>query len=248
MINDSIQCLKGNKFAFFNTSSIEFGELIYRWSPGDSSEYKIRNVKHSYSSSGNYTVRLTVYSEYGCKDSVDQFVFVNSTPAGISYDSIVTRENFDTKLSARNFDSASYVWSPFVYINNNLTKETVFNGLKPTRYTIKITDQFKCTFFDTLSVFFFKNVNILAPNAFTPNRDNLNDNFSPILLGIKDLKFFKIYNRWGVLLFSSSDPKNGWNGLYKGKVQPMDTYTWVASGIDIDGKVVSKSGNFILIK
>ena len=68
------------------------------------------------------------------------------------------------------------------------------------------------------------------------------------MLGIKDLKFFKIYNRWGVLLFSSSDPKNGWNGLYKGKLQPMDTYTWVASGIDIDGKVVSKSGNFILIK
>ncbi len=247
-IKDSIQCFPGNNFAFFNTSTVDFGSLKYLWNMGDSSQYSVRNVKHSYSQPGIYNVRLTIYSEYGCADSSEQFVNVSPLTKGITYDSVVTREAYDTQLSARLFDSATYIWTPSLYLNDNTIKDPIFNGYKPTVFKIKITDKYKCTFVDTLSVFFFKNVNILVPKAFTPNRDNLNDNLKPILLGIKEFRNFKIYNRWGVLLYSSTDINIGWDGTYKGKLQPMDTYTWVASGIDIDGKVVSKSGNFILLK
>jgi hypothetical protein len=191
---------------------------------------------------------LTIYSEFGCKDSVIQNIKILSLPNGIKYDSLVTRENFDTKLMSRKVDSASYLWSPSLFLNDNKLKDPIFNGNKPTKFTIKITDQYKCMFVDTLSVYFFKNVNILFPKAFTPNKDNLNDNFEPILLGISEFKIFKIYNRWGVLLYSSNDPKIGWDGTFKGILQPLDTYSWVANGIDIDGKSVSKSGNFLLIK
>ena len=247
-INDSIQCLPNNNFSFFNTSSVEFGKLIYDWNMGDSSKFSVRNLKYSYNKTGVFDIKLIVFSEFGCKDSTEQKVKVIFLPNGITYDSIVTRENFDTKLTARNADSASYLWSPSFYLNDNTLKDPIFNGNNPTKFTIKITDQYKCTFIDTLSVYFFKNVNIVVPKAFTPNKDNLNDNLKPILLGIKELKYFKIFNRWGVLLYTSNDPKIGWDGTYKGTLQPMDTYTWVASGIDIDGKTVSKSGNFLLVK
>jgi len=215
---------------------------------GDSSKFSVRNLKYSYNKTGVFDIKLIVFSEFGCKDSTEQKVKVIFLPNGITYDSIVTRENFDTKLTARNADSASYLWSPSFYLNDNTLKDPVFNGNQSTTFTVKITDQYKCTFVDTLKVYFFKNINILVPKAFTPNSDNLNDDIKPILLGIKEFKYFKIYNRWGTLLFNSSDSKVGWNGTYKGTLQPMDTYTWVASGIDIDGKTVSKSGNFLLVK
>jgi len=247
-INDSIQCLPNNNFAFFNTSSVEFGKLIYDWNMGDSSRFSVRNVKYSYNKTGVFDIKLTVFSEFGCKDSAEQKVKVIFLPNGITYDSIVTRENYDTKLMARNADSASYLWNPSLFLNDNTLKDPIFNGNQPTTFTIKITDLYKCTFVDTLKVYFFKTVNILVPKAFTPNYDNLNDEIKPILLGIKEFRYFKIYNRWGTLLFNSKESKVGWNGTYKGALQPMDTYTWVASGIDIDGKTVSRSGNFLLVK
>jgi gliding motility-associated-like protein len=247
-VNDSLQCLKGNKFAFFNTSSIEFGELNYIWNFGDSNESTLRNLKYSYKESGDFIVKLTVFSEFGCRDSAEQLVSVKPTPLGIKYDSVVTRANFDTRLVARNFDSASYVWNPNIYLSDNKSKEVIFNGPNPFKYTIRITDIYGCTFVDTLNILFFKNINILVPKAFTPNKDNLNDVLRPILLGIKEFKSFSVYNKWGIQLYNTSDAKQGWNGTYKGVLQPMDTYTWVVTGIDIDGNPISKSGNVVLLK
>lgn len=247
-VNDSMQCVNGNKFAFFNTSTVEFGEIRFVWNFGDSTESTLRNIKYSYKNPGDYIVKLMVYSEYGCKDSAEQLVSVKPTPLGIKYDSVVTRANFDTRLVARNFDSASYAWNPNIYLTDNKLKEVIFNGPNPFKYTIRITDIYGCTFVDTLNILFFKNINILVPKAFTPNKDNLNDVLRPILLGIKEFKSFAVYNKWGILIYNTSDPKQGWNGTYKGVLQPMDTYTWVVSGIDIDGKPISKSGNVVLLK
>ena len=70
-----------------------------------------------------------------------------------------------------------------------------------------------------------------------------------VQLFIKQLNYFKIYNRWGNLIFetTSGRPEDGWDGTYKGKKQPVETYTWVVEGIDIDNLVIRKNGNTLLI-
>lgn len=68
--------------------------------------------------------------------------------------------------------------------------------------------------------------NIFVPNTFTPNGDNLNDEFRPILPdSIKNYELF-IFNRWGELIFSTTDKEKGWDGSHQGKEVPNDIYIW----------------------
>jgi len=89
----------------------------------------------------------------------------------------------------------------------------------------------------------------LVPKAFTPTGID-NKTLYPFLIGVKKLVTFKVFNRWGQLVFQtdSADPKNGWDGVYKGKIQFLDTFTWYAEGYDYVDKIVHKTGNTILLK
>ncbi|MFM7222842.1 MAG: T9SS type B sorting domain-containing protein, partial [Bacteroidota bacterium] len=86
------------------------------------------------------------------------------------------------------------------------------------------------------------------PDAFTPNGDGINDVIRPVAPGIVRLKWFKIYNRWGNLLYESSDLKQGWNGTYRGQQQPPETYIWLIEGVDTNGKNIKKTGMLSLIR
>ena len=65
-----------------------------------------------------------------------------------------------------------------------------------------------------------------VPDAFTPNNDGINDIIYVNGLGIKEMKEFKIFNRWGELVFETTDITQGWDGTYKGQPQPVETYTY----------------------
>jgi gliding motility-associated-like protein len=249
-INDSIQCLPLNRFSFNNTTTIALNDPQpkYVWDFGDSTQSVERSPRYVYKKAGEYIVKLVATSFYGCKDSLEKSVEVGAQTIGIKYDSVVTKKNFNTQLEARFYDEASYLWVPSIYLSKSDTTSPVFNGDKITQYRIRIIDRFGCIFYDTVKVLLSEKVDIYVPNAFTPNVDKLNDKLRPLLINIKELKQFKIYNRWGIQIYSTTDRKAGWDGTYKGVLQPMDTYTWTAVGIDIEGKTISKSGNFILIK
>ena len=64
---------------------------------------------------------------------------------------------------------------------------------------------------------------------------------------IEDLEF-SIYNRWGEMVFESNTRKLGWNGIYKGKLQPMDVYTYTLDVVFTDGKKARKTGDITLLR
>lgn len=86
------------------------------------------------------------------------------------------------------------------------------------------------------------------PDAFTPNGDNLNETFKPIL----DCEFsdysFKIYSRWGELIFRSTDLNNGWDGKLQNRKQTVDVYHYSVSFLDRLGKPHNSSGTFSLVR
>jgi len=65
------------------------------------------------------------------------------------------------------------------------------------------------------------------PNVFTPNNDNFNDRLVARTSGLVEKINFKLFNRSGLLIFSTDRPKIDWDGTYKGKVLPMDSYHYV---------------------
>lgn len=87
-----------------------------------------------------------------------------------------------------------------------------------------------------------------VPNAFTPNGDRLNERLPVKVIGHVELSYFRIFNRWGQLVFETRQLNNGWDGLFKGLPQPQGVYVWVAEGKDLTGKTVKAKGSFVLIR
>jgi gliding motility-associated-like protein len=87
-----------------------------------------------------------------------------------------------------------------------------------------------------------------VPNAFTPDGDGINDVFRPILIGMRFLKYFRIYNRVGQLLFSSNVQNKGWDGNYQGAPQDPAVYVWILEGTDYLGNTVFEKGSVTLIR
>ena len=94
----------------------------------------------------------------------------------------------------------------------------------------------------------FAAINIYVPRVFTPNGDGTNDILRPILVGISTFHYFSVYNRWGNLIFTTQDANQGWDGTFKGVAQPVETYLWIAEGIDLNGKKIVAKGMTSLVR
>lgn len=100
-----------------------------------------------------------------------------------------------------------------------------------TKYFLRVRDEYGCTFKEEYTVADKCLPVVLAPNIFTPNGDKVNDRFVPQPLNAArtEIKGVKIFNRWGELLFevNNNNPDEQWDGKYKGKLVPQDTYVYV---------------------
>jgi gliding motility-associated-like protein len=92
-------------------------------------------------------------------------------------------------------------------------------------------------------------VKLFLPNAFTPNGDNINDELA-IKGSTKRISNFEIqiYNRWGTPVFSSTDPSKTWDGKFQDNNVPSDTYSFKIIAKLNDGKELTKSGKFMLLR
>lgn len=86
------------------------------------------------------------------------------------------------------------------------------------------------------------------PNAFTPNNDGTNDRLPVRIKGYIQLNYFRIYNRWGQMVFETNKLNDGWDGTWRGVLQQTGTYIWMAEGKDILGTTIKDKGNFVLIR
>ncbi|MBL7903241.1 MAG: gliding motility-associated C-terminal domain-containing protein [Bacteroidia bacterium] len=89
--------------------------------------------------------------------------------------------------------------------------------------------------------------NVYIPNAFTPNGDGLNDVFFPVLRGVKRYEM-QIYDRWGALIFATSDPERNWDGTLKGEPCPIAVYTYKLVLLNTIGEEKEFTGTVNLIR
>ena len=85
-------------------------------------------------------------------------------------------------------------------------------------------------------------------SAFTPNGDGLNDILHPAYVGITRLKKFAVYDRWGKLVFSTSDMKKGWDGTADGKLSATGTYVWIAQAENYLQQPITLKGTVTVIR
>ena len=196
--------------------------------------------------SGSYHALLI--NNDGCSISTaTQIIVIDKAKPGINYRVQYAVINSPLVLQARQFGETA-LWSPGISLNTRASYTPVFNGSEDQLYTIEIKTITGCTTVDTQLVKTVKQVEMYVPSAFTPNKDGLNDFLHPILMGVKELHYFRIYNRWGQLLFETKTDWPGWDGNFKGVAQPAQVVVWIAEGIGVDNKIYSRKGTSALMR
>jgi gliding motility-associated-like protein len=238
--------------SFFNeTDTTASGSVNYVWDLGDGQTSTLFNPVYTYKKSGAFVVKLKVAPKLcsSLSDSVTKSITVDVPPVGIKYPNVLAVKNKATPLSARFIANGySYLWTPSTGLNNGAIQKPVFNANQEQLYRVRLTSAGGCITMDTVKVSVYDSSDIFVPKAFSPNKDGKNDLLQPFLVNIVTLKFFKVYNRWGQLMFQSSDSRQGWDGMYNYKPQPLETYTWIAEGVDGNGTTIFRKGQTVLIR
>jgi gliding motility-associated-like protein len=116
-------------------------------------------------------------------------------------------------------------------------------------YTLHVTDQNGCAGSDTIRVGTkICPQGIYFPNAFTPNKDGLNDQFRPIVRGVPVLYRFSIYNRFGQRVFETTDTKKGWDGTVDGTVQQTAVFAWSCTYQFNGEREMNQWGSVVLVR
>ncbi|MBL7728113.1 MAG: gliding motility-associated C-terminal domain-containing protein [Dinghuibacter sp.] len=130
---------------------------------------------------------------------------------------------------------------------------TVFRATQNQTISVTITDQNNCTIRDsskiTVKACSTPEKCLVIPTAFTPNNDAKNETIGPLTNGcrVKELSF-RVYNRWGHLLFETNDLIRKWDGRFKETPQPVGAYIFYCSYVTDDGIRRQQKGTFALIR
>jgi gliding motility-associated-like protein len=222
--------------------------LNYLWDFGNGHTDINRSPVYAYPLAGTYTVKLSVSSAQ-CPSIVSTktlTVIIDAPPASMAYPVITAVMNFPEQLQARPIGN-SVLWTPATSLGNRTSYAPVFKGLVQQLYTIKLATATGCVTVDTQLVLTRKKIEIYVPTAFTPGINGINDNLKPFLMGFAKLNYFRIFDRWGKLLFQTQNELPGWDGNFKGQPVEMQTVVWMIEAIDVDGIIHQKKGTTVLI-
>lgn len=202
----------------------------------------------SISTTGVYD--LIVGNPGGCEDTISvNLIFLPPVQANAFADSIVVT-GVPFYLHGSGGQNYHWNWDPFnaVVSDANSPNPLVVLSAPQYEFILEVSDANGCKGFDTIQIKVFKGPAFYLPNAFSPNDDGLNDLFTPLPAGIRKLNFFRIYNRFGELIFETSRLGEGWDGKFKGKLQDTGSFVWMIQGVANSGARIDLKGTVILIK
>ncbi|GAA4452066.1 hypothetical protein GCM10023092_10450 [Rurimicrobium arvi] len=144
-----------------------------------------------------------------------------------------------------------YTWFPltgFLDYGDSSSSRPKIAPLLNTTYRLRAVSAAGCVAEDSIYVFVSPDSYVDMPNAFAPGRSGDNTTFKAAHLGDATLTSLKVFNRWGMLVFETTNIEEGWDGSYKGEPQPMGVYVYTVEAVTKSGKKVSKQGNVTLIR
>jgi gliding motility-associated-like protein len=218
-----------------NTTAVDQPNVHYNWNFGDGFNYlKASPGNHKYIDKGDFKIKLNVTNDYCPRYNYLQIgntVKVLSPVASKTFRHVFLANQDNVIVTKTDPGYVIYKWNPSININNANIPNPIFNGDRYTEYSLTRTDTVSsCAVIDEYEIVVTREVFVKVPNAFTPNNDGLNDVLKvEHSVGVLPDGFdFKIYNRWGKLMFHKQDINIGWDGRdANGVLQEMDGYNYV---------------------
>jgi len=246
-----------NRFIF--TSS--FNIVQYQWNMGNGfANINNDTINYCYQNEGSYNISINLTDASGCINTLqfNNWVNVYENPtAGFTSDviegTLVSPEvQFQNQSSGTNI--ISYNWNFGDQSGLSTTQEDISHIYENTgTYTVTLVVKTNEGCSDTAKgvIELLEDFNVYIPNTFTPNDDDVNEEFFPIGTGISEKNYqMKIYDRWGELIFSTNNLNEHWKGLRKNGVDPVlqDTYIYKINLQSVRGNIINKVGQVKVIR
>ncbi len=238
--------------AVFNNTSL--GGQQFFWNFGDMQTSTQVNPTHIYTQVGTYIVQLTVIDSNTCNitSSYTDTIVVHDRPvANFTYAPIPPLANKPIVFTNLSTGAISYLWVFGDGVTQPANNSDTVSHLYPSTGTFTAcliaTNSFGCSSDTCQNVQTLINPLLDVPNAFTPGRFGQNSVIKVAGYGITSM-IWKIYNRWGQVVFETNDPTQGWDGNFRGNPEPMDVYAYTISATFSDGTKTTKSGDITLIR
>jgi gliding motility-associated-like protein len=233
------------KVSFFDSSQSTSNALSYAWDFGDGQTSLIKDPIHSYATQTKYNVKLVVTAGNGCMR--DTFTnTINFIPPVISAGpDIQVVSVAPVQLQANG--GVQYHWEPSLYLDNPDIANPTSTPKDDVTYVVTGFNKEGCSSSDTLKLTLVKNLLVEVPNAFDPVSAK-NHLLRPLLRMIDHINYFKVYNRWGQLVFETKEMGVGWDGKINGQLQPAGIYVWQIEAVDYNKNVYRKNGSSMLVR
>ncbi len=248
-ITPALGCAPYN--AVFNNTSLAGTDFI--WEFGDNTTSTDVNPTHLYATPGTYNVRLIAIDTSTCnkRDTSAYFTItvVLKPTASFTWAPNPPEENTPVRFTnLSSADATHFLWN-FGDGESSTERDPTHLYNATGSYTAELIayNAANCTDTFRLAVDVIIKPLLDVPNAFTPGRFGINAFVMVTGFGIGKMDW-KIYNRWGQLIFRTTSRKQGWDGTYKGKLQPMDVYTYTLDVEFTDGKKIRKTGDITLLR
>jgi len=221
--------------------------VTWQWTPalGLSSDV-VPSPVASPSKTTEYKVLIT--NKYGCKDSAYLTIFVNQKPvADAGPDRKINLGDSVTLNGSVQGTSVNFSWSPPSFIDDIHSTTPKVYPPEDAEYTLTVNSEVGCGSSSSSAIIkVYKDV--FVPSAFTPNNDGKNDLFR--VAAADNYKRFKllVYNRWGQVIFETTDINKGWDGKFKDLQLASDVYVYYLELVSASNKKITKKGTITLIR
>ena len=257
VIKPFVMQAKGDTICILDTASLmATGATTYRWSPAFGlNSTTIANPIAFPTVTTQY--RVVGYDGYNCfTDTAFVTVAVGKYPTVQLGPDLVLSTGTILPLTSTvtNGPVRNWLWTPGTDLNCNICPLPQATVKKDITYVVNLTNIYGCQATDTINIkAFCENTQVFVPNVFTPDGDGINDVLMVRGKGIRTIKYFRIFNRWGELIFEKSDfPPNvvsyGWDGKIRGVQGPPDVFVYIAEVICENGTPFFYKGNTSIIK
>ncbi|MGB0918360.1 MAG: PKD domain-containing protein [Flavobacteriales bacterium] len=242
-------------------SSFAATEYEMLWDLGDGTTSDGPHVLHTYTVPGFYDISLTITTFDGCIDTVT-YLFENAVevfplPEGEAEvapnTQLLTNAVFEFSGSEFQEETCQLQTGDGVLLEDtsaNCTFQHTYLDTGSYKAVMIFTDENGCVHTDTITVVVEPEDRFWVPNAFTPNNDRVNDTWGPVLLGYKEYELW-IYDRWGKLMFHTTDTSARWNGTFnnQGNHEPaLGVYTYRIVAKSVKSTFIKESGHVTILK
>lgn len=192
---------------------------------------------------GPFEINYFVTDVFGCSAETIATIEVYQNFADAGTD-VTINAGESTLLSGNS--GGDYNWSPELFADCANCQNTLVTPFETTSFVLYSMDVNGCVAFDTVDVIVIGEIDVIIPNAFSPNQDGINDIYHVLLYGA-ELNNFSIYDRWGKLVYVNSGNDVSWDGTMQGKLLEMGVYVYAAEYI-LHDVIITKSGTITLLR